>query len=181
MNSSTKPPGRPPVYRTEEERRKAKKAQDAAYQKKYLEKRRQRYAEDPEYRRKQLERSRAHYRGSAPQPYQPKGFGFNAGRAVEFGSERRVKKNVRYTTMTALSIPQMAEFIGVVGKVLSKWIISGKFPRPEYIDESGVRVFTVDQANRLATVLRNHLNHRSAFRATDKQTVAALHSAFHQK
>lgn len=171
MNTETRQ-GRPPIYATEEERIKARRDKARVYQKAYLDVRRKRYRQDASHRTALVLRSREMYHSGTS--YTPKGFGENRGKARSFGSPRKVDGR----NLMSLSIPQMAAFIGVVSKVLSGWIMQGKFPRPKLTDESGVRVFTVKQADMLASVMFRGLKGRAAFRATDKDVIMLLHSTY---
>jgi hypothetical protein len=169
--------GRPRIYKTPEESAKAKKEQDKIHQKRYQEVRRERYRSDPAYRKSVVERERERYKATRPD-YEEKGFGTRAGRAGDFAAPRMVKQGKLLGSMECLSIPQMAEFIGVVPKVLNGWITSGKFPRPRHSDENGLRIFTVGEANKLASVLKAGLEGRRAFRTTDTALIMKLHGAF---
>lgn len=168
--------GRPKIYGSDKEREAARKERNSAYQREYLRVRRERYQNDAEYRKRVTERERDAYRGRRPD-FKPKGFGSKAGSASRFASAYRVTKGKRVVEMDALSVPQMAEFVGVIPKVLNGWIVEGKFPRPPLNDESGLRVFPVDLANQYASLLKSGLKGRAAFRNTDKDLILELHAA----
>lgn len=178
MSATQTGPGRPRKYATDEEAAEARRKKNRKYQKRYLKKRKERYENDPEYRRKCIRRSRRTYRSG--KNFKPKGFGKNAGKAAQFAVP--MKMNVGKTTRTknVLPIDAMAEFIGIVPKVLSGWIEANKFPRPTHKTVEGQRVFTIQEANALAAVLKNGLADRAAFRATDKVVIVTLHETMEQ-
>jgi len=167
--------GRPTIYTTPEEREAARKDRNAAYQREYLAVRKARYANDPEYRKRVVDRERASYRDTNT-GFKPKGFGNKAGQAKKFAVSYQVRKGKRIVSLQSLSVPQMAEFIGVIPKVLNGWIVEGKFPRPPLSDESGLRLFPVELADRYAAILKAGLKGRAAFRSTDKSLILDLHA-----
>tara|TARA_R100000808_G_scaffold512_2_gene2694 strand:+ start:14076 stop:14579 length:504 start_codon:yes stop_codon:yes gene_type:complete len=157
MSEDNKPKrGRPRKYHTEAEAIAASKA----YQKEYLNKRRERYAKDPAYREKIINAERLRYKKTNPS-FRPKSFGADAGNASQYA-----KVNPKY-----LTIDEIAKFIGVVPKVLSIWITTGKFPEPTNILSTGQKCYTLDQANAVAFVLKEDLEGRAAFRTTDTYTI----------
>lgn len=168
MSETTAHQGRPPKYKTEEERREAQRR----YNREYHKKRRQpRIENDPAYREKINKQRRERYRRK--KGFKPKGFGRFAGDADRFarlhdtGGPKRVR---------AITIDDMADIIGIVPKVLSGWIESEKFPRPVHRTTEGQRVYTVKEADALATALRDALKNRATFRPTDKELISELHS-----
>ncbi len=157
---SIKIAGRPRTYKTKKEAA----AAAVSYQKDYLKVRKKRYHEDAAYRQKLIERDRANYREANPD-FQPKDFGSKAGRAAKASK----------TFPGFLTIGEMAEFVGVVPKVLSGWIQNGKFPRPAKTPKGSIqRVYTIAQADALALVMKNGLKGRAAFRATDTDIIMRL-------
>lgn len=173
MSSSTqtesRQQGRPPKYETEEERREGRRKYNREYHKKV---RRPKIEEDPDYKANMNAQERRRYREKHPN-YEPKGFGRYAGDADKFarlhdvGGPRRVR---------AVTIDDMADIIGIVPKVLSGWIEAEKFPRPALRTDTGQRVFTVQQANELAGILKKRLKNRATFRPTDVAVIQELHA-----
>jgi len=166
--------GRPRVYKTDKERDAARRLRDAQYQKEYLAVRRKRYQEDPEYRKCVIERERRSYRKRNPESPSRR-FGANAGKANSFASTYRVKGS--RTAVRALTITQMAEFLGVTSKVLNNWISCNRFPRPSMQgDPEPIRLFSVPLANELAKLMADGLKHRFSFRETDTDLIVKLHA-----
>ncbi len=165
MSADNKPKrgrGRPRKYHTEAEALAASKA----YHKEYLNKRRERYAKDPAYREKIINAERKRYKNTNP-GFRSKNFGENAGKASGFA-----KVNPKYLTTDEIS-----KFIGIVPKVLSIWIATGKFPEPTNILSTGQKCYTVEQADAVAFVLKKDLAGRAAFRTTDVDTIARVWQA----
>jgi predicted DNA-binding transcriptional regulator AlpA len=170
--------GRPPIYKTEEDRLEARRSQNRAYQKKYHRNvRKKKYANDPVFREGVLQAERLRYQRNNPD-YKPKGLGREHGNAAAFAMPMLCKAGAANRTKQVLPLDAMAAFIGISDKIMSEWVEGKKFPRPTTLTTEGQRVYTVPQADALAKVLHSHLKNRATFRATDTAVVVALHAAF---
>lgn len=157
-----------------------RKRNERAYQKKYLAKRRMRYKTDAEYRAKVIARRREQINELKETP--SKGYGVNAGSALEFSTERKVvSKGGNVSPTYTLTMAEMAVFLNNSPSVFSGWVKSGKFPRPALqahsLSGAAVMVYTDAQANCFAHVLRTHMANRSSLRKTDTRVIALLHAA----
>lgn len=156
----------------------AQKRSRAAYFKQYNKIRNERYQNDPEYRERVIEQERERYKRRHPDRAD-KGFGENAGRARDYAQPLKVlDENDEVSTLPALSVENMANFLNSPAKVLRDWIRSGKFPEPNKKSKCGKRIYTIDEANALAVVLNKHLGDRAAFRPTDTDAIEELNATY---
>jgi hypothetical protein len=151
---------------------------DKKYQLSYNDVRRERYQNDPAYREKAKERERQRYQRVAPS-FVAHDFGSNAGKARKFAIPRKMySEDDTLLTVAVLAVNDMALFLNVASKVFRKWVWDGKFPDSNKRSKCGRTVYTINEANALAAVMRKHFKGRAAFRPTDTEAIEELREAY---
>ena len=176
MSNNNQHVGRPSKYKSDEERKRAKKEQDAAAAKRMQERRVERYRIDPEYRDKVLAQQRRRYRKSNSGTVTR--FGSRHGDAEKFAVSRTIKVSGEWVTRKTLTAFEMGELLGASEKAITSWISTSKFPRPNLRSEDGDAVYTYEQASAMAKAMYETHVGRAIFRSTDTHVIRAVHAAF---
>lgn len=169
--SSKNERGRPPIYKSERQRKKARREQNRKAQKKVAADRLEKYSTDPKYRAEVLAKQRESYRlatGSKPREWGP-----NTGGATKFSTMYYVKEKREWVMCRGLVPQQMADFLGMSSSAFAGWIRTNKVPSPPIKTKNGECIYSVNQANALSKSLRDTLKGRAAFRATDQAAISA--------
>jgi hypothetical protein len=147
------------------------------YQRDYLEVRKKRYREDAEHAGKIKLRERENNRQrriDAGKPVVEKSYGCYAGQASSFSSSYKLEgKKVQ-----GLNIKQMAGFLCMSESGLRTWIRRDVFPPPSAPAGGNVRIYRLQIANKLASLILNGLDGFATMRAdTHEDLINELHAA----
>lgn len=134
------------------------------------EQRRHRYRNDPEYRNKLKEQNRRAYWSRKDKV---------ASRPRKLtGTKRRLRKQVTVLGGESyLTIKGMAIVLDRNENALRRWIGDGRFPAPDK-DVRGVPLYTLQQAEGMLGVLREHFAEFSYYRRNHSQTMRRLREVF---
>lgn len=138
--------------------------------KKYNERRREAYRNDPELR----ERIKAANRRSYRRRHEVKVREVASNEAMlNMGQERFVPELDK--SLLTFSIPEASRVFGLHEIMLYRWIIQNKFPRAKWV-VGRRKVYTLEEMQALADVLRKHFDRTPHFRASDKDVIEKLYS-----